>query len=84
MTLVQSGQAKRAVTSRLDLVGKNEIAERLGVSVPAVQRWRYADLGFPESDYVISGTPVWRWSRVDRWAKKNGYPKEMYNRKPTS
>ena len=52
-----------------DLVGRQEIAEKLGVTVAAVDTWRRRYATFPEPIAVLSSTPIWRWSIVSSWAR---------------
>jgi hypothetical protein len=53
------------------------------VSRKAIERWRSTpDVGFPEPDAIVSGTPVWRWSTIQRWSQRTGYPKLKFNAKP--
>jgi hypothetical protein len=54
-----------------DLVGPQEIAERLAVKVQTVRVWRWRDL-MPAPQAVISGVPVWDWAEVERWAISTG------------
>ncbi len=54
-----------------DLVGPQEIAERLAVKVQTVRVWRWRDL-MPAPQAVISGVPVWDWAEVERWAIETG------------
>lgn len=51
-----------------DLVGRQEIAERIGVTVAGIDTWRRRYPTFPEPLLVLSGTPIWRWSTVAAWA----------------
>jgi hypothetical protein len=53
-------------------VSTTEIAERLGVTVHAVRRWRTRQLGFPEPWVVLAVGPIWRWSHVELWALETG------------
>jgi len=50
------------------LVGRQEIAAMMGVSVQAVKRWRLRGQ-FIEPLVVVSDTPIWRRRDVERWAK---------------
>jgi hypothetical protein len=52
-----------------DLVGRQEIAEQLGVTVAAVDTWRRRYPTFPEPLVILSATPIWRWSAVSSWAR---------------
>jgi hypothetical protein len=62
-------RAPRAVelVAFADLVGRQEIAERLGVTPAGVDTWRRRDPDFPEPAVTLSGTPVWRWQLVQAW-----------------
>jgi predicted DNA-binding transcriptional regulator AlpA len=64
-----------------DLVGRQEIAERQGVTVSAIDTWRRRYKTFPEPVTTLSGTPIWRWSDVARWIRstprKSGRPKKL-------
>jgi hypothetical protein len=51
-----------------DLVGRQEIAERLGITVAAIDTWRRRYPSFPDPLIVLSSTPIWRWSIVAAWA----------------
>lgn len=57
-----------------DLVGRTEIAERLGVSIKTVDSWRSRPpvVPMPDEALTISGTPVWLWSEIERWAAATG------------
>ena len=57
----------------VDLVGVPEIAERLGVTVHAVRRWRQRSLAFPDPLAIVAtSVPVWEWRTVERWARATG------------
>lgn len=71
------------MTQRLELVSQVEIAERLGVTVKAVEKWREREK-FPPPEWTLAIGPVWRWSTVARWSQKTGYPKPMFNRRNDS
>ena len=52
-----------------DPVGQLDIANRLGVSAPAVANWRKRHADFPAPVLRISnGIGVWEWSEVKLWA----------------
>lgn len=54
----------------LDAVGVKEIAARLGVSRPAVEKWqRQGRRGhpFPQPDRLVGGRPAWHWPDIRRW-----------------
>jgi hypothetical protein len=56
-----------------DLEGAREIATRLGVKHPeTVHGWTRRDPSFPKPVAVISGTKVWRWTQIQRWARRTG------------
>jgi hypothetical protein len=55
-----------------DLVGVAEIAQRLGVTVHAVHKWRTRDLGFPEPVARLQQAMVWAWPDVAQWAIASG------------
>lgn len=73
---------------RLDLVGVDEIAERLGVSRSAVSQWiargwpgggagrPHADAKRPKSPKLIATISgriaVYNWPDVERWARETG------------
>ena len=63
------------------LVGTSEIAERLDLSHPAnVHTWRNRGIGFPEPVAIRSGTMLWWWPDVERWARETGRLDEHGNR----
>jgi hypothetical protein len=51
-----------------DPVGLAELAERLGVQRNTAEMWRKRRL-LPEPTVVVSGTPVWSWRAIERWAR---------------
>ena len=63
-----------------DLVGIQEIADRLGVHRLTVDTWRarrhtLKDPAWrmPEPDMIVSGRPLWWWSKtIDPWAHVTG------------
>jgi predicted DNA-binding transcriptional regulator AlpA len=56
-----------------ELVDSRTIAERLGLSHPeSVHTWRYRDPSFPEPVAQIGQAFAWRWSDVERWARRTG------------
>ncbi len=69
------------------LVGSNEIAERLGLRHPQhVHRFRVHDPTFPDPVATI-GSPriptfVWYWPDVERWARKKGRLPPKQRRSP--
>lgn len=68
--------------AQLDLVGIDEIAERLGVARNTASMWqtrgwpageRGAKVKAPEPVATISGRiRVYRWRDIERWAKASG------------
>ena len=62
-----------AVTPTTDIVGTNEIADRLGVGAQTVRTWAQRPyLNFPEPDYRVSGVPAWEWETIRVWAEETG------------
>lgn len=51
----------------MEPVGTMEIAERLGVTRHAVDKWRQRDPTFPEPRWKIGGRPAWNWADVEAW-----------------
>lgn len=54
------------------LVGANEIAERLGVQYRVVHDWRRRHGDFPEPVAHLKTALIWSWPEVERWAKQTG------------
>jgi len=53
-------------------VGIVEIAQRLGVTRAALDKWRSRDVGFPEPRWTVGGRPAWEWDDVEAWARRTG------------
>ena len=53
-----------------DLVGRREIADRAGTTPGLVDAWRRRHADFPQPEWVVSGTPIWRWETVAAWLAK--------------
>jgi predicted DNA-binding transcriptional regulator AlpA len=51
-----------------DLVGRQEIADVLAVSVATVDTWRRRYADFPDPCLILSGTPIWRRGEILHWA----------------
>ncbi|MBT8215822.1 MAG: hypothetical protein HKN74_04745 [Acidimicrobiia bacterium] len=54
--------------SKPDLVGRAEMAERLGVGVSTIDRWQRRSI-LPEPDLRFGPQDVWLWDTVREWAK---------------
>ena len=51
-----------------NIVGANEIAERLGMSFPnIIHAWRVRNIGFPEPTIIVSAGMLWEWNKVEEW-----------------
>ena len=61
-------EAARQLVPFTDLVGRQEIAEQLSVTVTAVDTWRRRYDTFPAPLAIISGTPIWRRSAILAWS----------------
>lgn len=57
-----------------DLVGRAEIAERLGVPVNTVAIWRKRGV-LPPPEWELSGGPIWRWEVIAEWSERTGHPR---------
>lgn len=66
-----SGCAVSSDTMKPDLVDRHLIAERLGVSLEAVSKWKVRGL-LPPPDYPDLRNPIWRWTTIRDWAKRTG------------
>lgn len=56
-----------------NLVGAKDIADRAGVKVDTIHKWRARHPSFPEPIGLISGLlPVWDYAEVETWLKANG------------
>jgi hypothetical protein len=55
-----------------DLVGVAEIADRLGIAIVTVHRWRERPVDFPAPVQQLSAGLIWAWPDVERWAKNTG------------
>lgn len=52
-----------------DIVGRQEISQRLGVELHTVDVWRQRGI-FPEPDLTVSGRPLWAWPTIEVWARE--------------
>lgn len=65
-------------TQLYDPVGLVEIADRLGVTLNTVHSWRTRArsmtrrTGMPDPKIVCSGTPLWSWPTIRKWAEETG------------
>jgi hypothetical protein len=56
-----------------DLVGAEEIAERLGIAhVETVHAWRRRHPEFPPPVKQLRRAMIWSWPDVKAWAKRTG------------
>ena len=51
----------------LDLVGRREIATRVGTTPGMVDTWRRRHADFPAPEWIVTGTPIWRWEEIAEW-----------------
>jgi predicted DNA-binding transcriptional regulator AlpA len=64
-----------------ELVDSRTIAERLGLAHPeSVHVLRYRDETFPQPAARFGQAYAWRWSDVERWAKRTGRLERKGNR----
>ncbi len=71
--MVSSRALASPAVPKPDVVDAAEVARRLGVKPKTVTIWTQREnVGFPEPDWIIGGRPAWRWSVVERWARKTG------------
>lgn len=68
----QSAGCTAADLGKLDMVGPDEIAARLGVARNTPCMWRIRHLNFPEEWLTVSHVPMWPWSVVREWAIDTG------------
>lgn len=59
------------VPRNADPVGLADIAQRLGVERQTAKTWKLRKL-LPEPAWHASGSPLWDWPDIERWAKKTG------------
>ena len=62
----------RTVSGVLEPVGVVEIAQRLGVTRDAIDKWRARGLGFPDPRWTVGGRPAWQWDEIEDWARRTG------------
>lgn len=55
----------------LDLVGLQEIADRLNTKRNTPNVWRQRNQ-FPPPDLELAMGPLWKWSTVETWARQTG------------
>lgn len=53
------------------LLGTGEIADMFGIQRRSVHQWQSRKV-LPDPDLHISGTPIWRYSTINRWAADRG------------
>lgn len=54
--------------SKPDLIGRAEMAERLGVGASTIDRWQRRSI-LPDPDLRLGSQDVWLWDTVRDWAK---------------
>jgi predicted DNA-binding transcriptional regulator AlpA len=64
-------QDATTVAALQDIVGPQEVAERLGVQVNTVHIWKKRGI-LPRPARVISGVPLWSTGAIDAWALATG------------
>lgn len=56
-----------------DLVGAEDIADRLGLARrQVVHNWHARHVGFPAPLLKLNGGQVWYWPEVAAWARETG------------
>ena len=55
----------------VDLVGAQEIAGRLDVSIHTVHQWRTRKL-LPAPDWRLGAGDIWQWTTIEAWARETG------------
>ena len=61
-------EALVAIAEPPDLVDRQLVAQRLGVSINTVDQWKYRGL-LPEPDYPELANPIWKWETIETWAE---------------
>lgn len=54
----------------MDLVGRQEIAERAGTTPGMVDAWRRRHADFPAPLVTLRQGPVWDWATVAPWVER--------------
>ena len=56
-----------------DLVGAQEIADRLGLARPqTIHVWRRRHPEFPKPIARLKTALIWDWNDIERWARETG------------
>lgn len=53
----------------MDLLSQKDIAERAGLSVLSVKKYRLRGT-IPQPDLVLDNKPLWKSATVDRWLRE--------------
>ena len=53
------------------LVDRRQIAERLGVGIATVDKWRVRGI-LPPPDFPDLAVPIWEWETIRAWAEQTG------------
>ena len=64
--------ACEAIIASSDLCDQQTIADRAGVSLAAVRKWRQRYDAFPSAVLIIGGSPAFSWTAVSRWLMQTG------------
>ncbi len=51
-----------------DIVGRQEIADRLRVQPRTVSQWKWRQV-LPKADFRLAGGDVWLWETIRDWAR---------------